>query len=330
LFHKRVLDNLAVIPGIKNINGFSTLPLTPTGNILGLEVDRDPPAATARPKVEYECVFPGLFRTMKMPVLQGRDFTDADRADSPHVVIIDEKLAAAYWPRENAIGKRLRLVDGNDPNPPWREIIGVVPQIKHFGPESQPRWMQVYLSQYQDPTSELSYVIDTTLPLGNVKADVERAIHEMDKDLPVDNFQTMDDLLGNYTASRKVSFLLLSAFAAIGLVLGAIGIYGVVANSVVRRRRELAIRIALGATHHHAAFLIVRSAVLSTLAGLALGSLTIAALARVLNAFLFGATALAPATYLFTVAGTATLALLACLVPTLTILRLSPQEILRE
>src|SRR5262249_55033555 len=118
-FHKRVLESLAAIPGIKNINAFSTLPLTPTANILGLEVDRDPPSATARPKVEYECVFPGLFRTMKMRVLQGRDFTDADRADSPHVVIVDEKLAAAYWPGESALGKRLRLVDGNDPNPPW-------------------------------------------------------------------------------------------------------------------------------------------------------------------------------------------------------------------
>src|SRR5262249_41995821 len=105
---------------------------------------------------------------------------------------------------------------------------------------------------------------------------------------------------------------------------------GVVANSVVRRRRELAIRLALGATHRQAVYLIVRSAALSTLAGLALGSLAIAALARVLNAFLFGVTALTPAIYLFTLAGTATLALLACVVPTRSIFRLTPKEILRE
>jgi predicted permease len=329
-FHKRVLDNLSIIPGVRNINGLSNLPLTPTGNILGLEVENDPPDVTAHPKVEYECVFPGLFRTMKMPVLQGRDFTDADRIDSPRVVIVDEKLAAAYWPGVSPLGKRLRLTEGNDPNPPWREVVGVVPQIKHFGPESKPRWMQVYLAQYQDPTSEVSYVMDTKLPLATVKASVDRAIHQLDKDLPLDNFQTMDDLLGNYTASRKVSFLLLTGFAAIGLILSTIGIYAVVANSVARRRREIAIRVALGATRQHTALLVARPAAISTLAGLALGLGMVAALARVLKAFLFGVTPLAPAAYFFSVAGILVFALLACLVPTTAIFRLDPQETLRE
>jgi len=190
--------------------------------------------------------------------------------------------------------------------------------------------MQVYLSEYQDPTSVVSYVMETTLPFGTVRSDVEQVIGQIDKDLPLNNFQTMDELLGNYTASRRVSFLLIAGFAAIALMLATIGIYAVMANSVVRRRRELAIRIALGASRNHAAFLVARTAAMCTVAGLALGLGSIAALANVIRAFLFGVVPLAPAAYVYTLAATATLAFLACLGPGYTVLRLDPQEILRE
>jgi predicted permease len=328
--HKYMLDNLSAIPGITAASGLSSLPLTTQGDLIDLQVDSDPTPATKSDMVEYECVLPGLFRTINLPLLQGRDFTNSERGDTPRVVIVDEILATKFWPGQSPLGKRIRLPEPSDPKAPWREIVGVVRQIRHFGPESRPRWMQVYLPQYQEPTNVLSFVMDTTLPMATVKTAAENAIHQIDKDLPLDNFQSMDELLDSYMVRRKVSLLLFSAFASIGITLGAIGIYAIVANSVTRRRRELAIRLALGATRRHTVLLITRAAAISTLAGILCASFIVVGVRRILATFLFGVTPLDPAVFVLCVVTTIVLAALAALLPTAPLFRLDPQKVLRE
>lgn len=329
-FHERVIAKLSSLPGISLSSGIESLPLTTQGNVMSLQPDAQSPLSAERSVVEYDSILPGLFKTMRLPLLQGRDFTEGDRDNTTPVVIVDDVLAAKFWPGQNALGKHLRLFETADSKAPWREVVGIVREVKHFGPEAKIRFMQVYVPEYQQPTPVMSFVLYTTLPEPSVKIAAENAIHALDSDLPVENFQDMDVLLDKYVAGRKVSLLLLSAFAAIAIMLGAIGIYSVIASSIVRRRRELAIRIALGATRRRSIVLIARLAMLSTLTGIVIGGILIIGLTRVLASFLFGIAVLDPTVYVLAIATVFVLSLGAALAPSMSILSLNPQSILRE
>jgi putative ABC transport system permease protein len=210
------------------------------------------------------------------------------------------------------------------------EVVGAVQEIKHFGPEAKVRWMQVYVPQYQDPSPTLSFVLSTTTPQTSIEPSVEKIVHELDKDLPVENFQPMDVYLDNFLSPRKISLLLLSAFAATGITLGMIGIYGIVANSVIRRRREIAVRMAVGATVFNTIVHITRLGLIAALSGIVVGSLIVVSLTRVLASFLFGISALRPEIYLLSALTIIGLALVASLIPALRLFRLNIQEILRR
>ena len=327
---KAALEKLAGNPGMESISGISSLPLTSQGDVTGLQADGQSSLGVERLQVEDESVLPGFFRTMQIPVMQGRDFTESDRAGAPNVAILDDALAAKLWPGQTPIGKRIRLVDSADRNPPWREVIGVVREIKHFGPEAKVRWMQVYVPQYQQPTPVFSFVINTTASESVVKNSAEKAIHDLDSEVPVENFATLDDLLGNYVSGRKVSLFLLAGFASIGIGLGIMGIYGVVANSVIQRRREIAIRIALGASRLSMIVLITKLGILAALGGILIGSGIVISLKSVLASLLFGITALDPSVYLASGVALILLAFLASLIPAARLFGLNVQQILRQ
>jgi predicted permease len=329
-FCKLAVEKLAHLPGMESISGISGLPLTTQGEVNNLDVDGQSPLFGQHLLVDDESVLPGFFRTMRLPLLQGRDFTDADHYDAPPVVIVDDILAAKLWPGQNPLGKRVRMTDLRNSVERWREVIGVVRQVKHFGPEAKVRWMQVYVPQYQDAAPMLSFVVNTTVPEPEAKTAAEKVLHELDKDLPVENFQMMDAYLDTFLSGRKVSLLLLTGFAATGIILGMIGIYGVVANSVIRRRREIAIRMALGATVPGTIILLARLGLLATLGGIVIGSVIVISLTRLLASFLFGITALDLPVYLATATVLAVLALAASLIPAAKLLGFNIQDILRE
>jgi hypothetical protein len=267
---------------------------------------------------------------MKTPILEGRDFTDADRADAPPVAIVDEVLAARMWPGQIALGKRLRLADLTDNGPPWREVVGVVRPVKYFGPERKPEHMQVYEPVDQHPPPFVSFIMHTSASIAALRAPAEKAIHAVAPDLPLQYFETLDDAIDQKESRRKISVVLLSSFAGVGVVLGVIGIYGIVANSVLRRRREIAIRMALGASMRSAMVIVTKLGLLATLAGIALGSVIVIGLTGVISAFLFGVKPLDVGVYLFSSIAIAVLAIIACVIPASSLLRLNPQQILRE
>jgi putative ABC transport system permease protein len=329
--YKLAVEKLARLPGVESISAISGLPLTTQGEVNKLEADGQSPLAGDSLLVEEESILPGFFRTMRLPLLQGRDFTDADHDGTPWVVIVDDILAAKLWPGKNPLGKRVRMTRRGGVIPEWLEVVGVVRQIKHFGgPEANVRWMQVYVSQYQNPSPMLSFVVSTTVPEGDIKTTAEKALQELDKDLPVENFQTMDSYLDTFLSGRKVSLFLLTGFAATGIVLGMFGIYGVVSNVVIGRRREIAIRMALGATARGAMVLVTRLGLVSTVGGIAAGSALVIGLTRLISSFLFGVTALDPAVYFLSAAILMVLALIASLLPAMRLLRFNIQDILRE
>jgi len=330
-FYRQAIQKIRNIPGVRSASAISTLPLSGAVHFINLQVENgQTEIATQRPFVDSPSVLPGYFETLRSPILQGRDFHDADTMSAPAVAIVDEVLAKRMWPGQSPLGKRIRLADIGDNAPPWREVVGVVRQVKHYGPEKEVPRMQVYVPLFQQPTPLMSFVVDFLADQRSIRSGAEEAILELDKDLPLDNFRTLDDLLSVYVSGREVSVLLLGSFAGIGITLCMIGIYGVVSNSVVRMRRELAIRMALGASVRNAIVLVIKVGLIGALGGILIGSAIVLSLTRVLSAFLFGVTPLDFSLYLVSAALIIVLALIACLVPAQSVLRLNPQDVLRE
>lgn len=328
-FYMRVSETLSTAPGLSRFSAISSLPLTTQASAITLETETDIHGSGQR-LVEDEAVLPGFFKTLKVAIVQGRDFTPNDREGAPQVAIVDEILAAQLWPGQTPLGKRIRLVERSDSETPWREVVGVVRQIKHFGPENKVRWMQVYVPEYQDPSPVMSFVIDTSLPAAAVKSEAERVVRAVDGSVPVESFQTMDSLLDNYLAGRKVTVFALSAFAAIAIVLGILGVYGVIANDAVARRREFAIRVALGATAGSVFLAAIRRAIFAAAAGIALAIALIASSSRLIIAFLFGVPPVDSEVYAIAASCIFLLTTAAALIPAKTLFRLPPSEILRS
>jgi putative ABC transport system permease protein len=328
-FYKAAAEKLAALPGTQASSAISSLPLTYQANANNLEVDAQSPLFGQKTLIEEESALPGFFQAMHVPLLQGRDFNDADRQDAPFVAIVAESLAAKLWPGQNPIGKRMLLPD-EDNKPVWREVIGVVRAIKHFGPERKTPWMQLYVPMYQNPLPSAGFVVNTTLPEAALRSVLEKAIHEVDGDLPLEEFKTMDAYLDSFLSARKVTVLVLSVLAAIGVIVGAIGVYGVVAGAVIQRRREIAIRMAIGATISNAILLVTRLGFFATLGGIAIGSILVMSLTRILAALLFGVSALDPTIYAVTAVILVVLAIVAGIVPAIRLMRFNIQEILRQ
>lgn len=329
-FYKLALEKISNSPGLATTSAVTALPLTSQGGVINVQLESSAPLAEERPLVEDEAVLPGFFKALNIPLLHGRDFRQSDGAGSPAVVIVDDLLAQQFWPGQSPLGKRIRLASPSDSTAPWREVVGVVHRIRHFGPEREPRWPRAYVPFYQDPRPTLSFIMNTTLPQAAVRSAIESAVRQIDPELPLDNFRSLEDLLNNYTGPRTLSLGLLGCFAAVALALGAIGIYGLVSHSVVRRRRDIAVRLALGASRRQALLMAVRPALMGSLAGMLLGGIAVAAISRVLAAFLFGTAALDPSIYALTAVVTLLIAVFAAFLAARTVLKLEPHQVLRE
>src|SRR5215469_2082492 len=328
--YKAAMEKLASLPGMELVSGISSVPLTSQALVNTIDLDAQSALFGQQLQVEDESILPGFFKAMQLPLLQGRDFSEADHDGTPPVVIVDDVLAAKLWPGQNPLGKRVDMSLMRGEPFRWLEVVGVVREIRHSGPERPVRWMQLYVPQYQDPSPVLSFVVNTTIPEAVAKSAAEKALHDLDKDLPVENFETMDVYLDTFLSGRKVGLLLLGGFAAIGILLGMIGIYGVVASSVIRRRKEIAIRMAVGATASSTIVLITRLGLLATLAGIVIGSAIVMSLTRILTSLLYGVSALDPTVYVTSAVLLIVLALTASVIPAMSLFRLNIQEILRR
>ena len=329
-FYDLAVEKLRRQPGMESTAATSGLPLTNQGVLGNIKTDEKSALYGENLLVENEFITPGFFRTMRLPLIQGRDFTDADNDAAPSVVIVDNVLAAKLWPGKNPVGQRLQMNEYTDNEWRWREVVGVVREIKHFSPEGAVRWMQTYVPHRQEATPMLSFVVNTTIPEAAVRAQAEKAIHELDGNLPVENFETLNGYFDVLLNGRKAGLLLLGGLALIGIVLGMIGIYGVVANAVTQRRREISIRLAVGATYTRTMLLVTRLGFVATLAGIVIGSALVMSLTRLLSSFLFGVNALDPAIYAVSAISLVALATVAGLVPAARLLRFNIQEILRQ
>jgi putative ABC transport system permease protein len=262
---------------------------------------------------------------MGIQLLQGRQFDDRDTADSPAVVVISETMARRFWPNENPIGKR--LTDGNPPN--WIQVIGVARDVRQFQLSAEPK-PQMYLSYKQAGYFVPRHlVVRTKVEPSILATTVRETVWKIDKDQPVSNISTMDEVLSDSIARERFSMLLLGIFAGLGLVLAAVGIYGVMSYSVAQRTHEIGIRMALGAQRSAVVKLAVGRELKLVLIGLGVGFAVAFALTRVMSTLLYGVSPTDPLTFsaiTFVLVG---VALLASYVPARRATKVDPMVALR-
>jgi putative ABC transport system permease protein len=330
-FHRAVLDGLAQLPGVETVGAVNWMPLG--GPLIKgdfhLEGGREPPRGAAW--VDKDVVSAGYFRTWGIRVREGREFTERDDARSPPVAILSASVARRLWPGASPLGKRIAVADKPGPND-WLTIVGVVDDVIQEGVTTSPspalyrHYPQVDQTFFID---HMTFGIRTGSNPGAIAAGMREALRRVDRNQPVQELATMEDLVSATTAEPRFQARLIGLFSVLALVLAAVGIYGVLAYSVAERTREIGIRMALGARAGDVSRMVVRGALALSVPGVLLGVLGALALTRVLGRLLFGVKPNDPATLVMVTVLLGVVSLLAAWIPARRAARVDPQIALR-
>jgi putative ABC transport system permease protein len=328
-FHNESLSRVAALPGVRSATYTLSLPIDGSNwNSVFILGDKPVPPRAELPSSAFTPVSSNYFEVMGIRLLKGRVFTEAENENSTRVTVINETMARRFWPNEDPIGKRLKQGWPEDKNP-WREVIGVVADVKLNGVDSETP-LQAYLPMSQEPSRYLGLIVRTVGDPLLAASMVEQTIYSIDKDLPIFDIRSMDQMLGNAIAQQRLTMVLLAGFAVLALVLAAVGIYGVISYSVTQRTHEIGIRIAMGAQARDVLRLIIGQGMLLTLIGIAAGLITSLAITRLMKSLLFGVSETDPLTYISLSIVLLFVALLACYIPARRAIRIDPMVALRH
>jgi len=307
-FFDQILQRVATIPGVEQVGGSRTIPLRDASLETPVSVDGRPPLApTDLPRASFRAVSSGYFATMRMPLVRGRSFTDQDRAGAPPVAIISETMAERLFGKSDPIGQRIKRGPVGSPAP-WATIVGVLRDARLTSID-QPPTSELYVPMLQSPPVTMAVVLRTRQDPATLGPAVIKAIQEIDADQPVYHTQTMNDVVSASVGQRRFAALLLVVFAVFSLGLAAVGVYGLVAQSVVQRRRELGLRMAIGASPGSVLAMVVRESLALAVGGIVVGLVLAALLTRFLQGQLFDVSAHDP--LVFAVVGPALLLVVA-------------------
>ena len=326
-FHRQVIEKIKAVPGVINAASVRAVPLGDNGSFATfLMTDRPEPPLAERPRGLLNFADPNFFATMRIPVLRGRVFTEHDQPGAPYVVVINQTLARRYFADRDPVGQQLRLPDSNQ----TAEIIGVVGDIKHFDLR-EPAAPQIYGALAQNPFVFTSVAVRTAgNPLRFAEA-IRQAAWEVDKDQPVWSVHTFAEVLQNLRGGiPRLMTVMFEAYAAMALLLAAIGIFGLVSYTVGQRTGEIGIRVALGAQPVDVIKLILRQGITLVFAGIITGAAAAAWLSQYLKSLIYAVSPLDPAAYGAGAALLAAVALAACLLPARRALRVNPVDALRQ
>jgi len=328
-FFRQVLARVEARRGVAGAAGVGTVFLSPTPYSMNFSIEGRPDFPfEQRVEVPVDAVTPAYFRVMGVPLRRGRTFDDRDTSTSTPVVIINETMARMFWIDEDPIGRRIKYGSLSSRSP-WLEIVGVVADTRRTGYDAPVR-PETYLPHAQAPDSAMMLVVRTTSEPEAMLAAVRAAVQSVDPGMAVHGGASLESLLGEMTAARRLNTLLLSVFAGVAVLLAAIGIYGVLAYSVEQRARELSVRIALGASAPRLLRLVLAEGLATSLAGLGIGLAGAALLSRSMSSLLYGVTPTDPATFAVTAGATSLVAIAASLPPALRALRVSPVDVLKR
>jgi len=274
-FFNQAFTRLQSLPGVESASGVSSLPLTTTSIArLRFTVDGRPPqSANERLTANFRAIQSNYFKSLGIALRSGRTFTEADSEQSPPVAIINESFKRSFWPDEDAIGKHITMPSAGNVS---REIVGVVSDVKHAALDADSGW-ELYLPYQQKPLNVMNLVLRTAGDPARLTASARQAILDVDPGQPIYDVKTMDEVVSDSLSQPRLYSVLLGVFAAVALMLAAVGIYGVMSSTVSQRRHEIGIRMALGAERRDILKMIVGQGMSMALLGVGLG--LIAALA---------------------------------------------------
>jgi putative ABC transport system permease protein len=337
-FRRDILTNVKAIPGVESAALTLSLPMEGSAGGIFIVGDRPAPSHAQIPFADFTPISPEYIKTMQIPLLKGRVFTEADTQKSPQVVLINETMARRFWPSENPIGKRVKLGWPEQSNP-WCDVVGVVGDVKMQG-VIEPTRLHIYFPTSQNSISSMYLAVRSQVEPQSLNAPIQAAVHTVDSQIPLYEVRTMEDRMQRAVVPQRAAMILLSAFALIAMLLAIVGIYGVISWGVVQRTREMGVRMALGALRRDVMWLVLRRCSLLVLAGVSLGLLGAFALTRVLGAslsevgpgktpLLFGVKAFDPITFIVAPILLALVALLACCLPARRATKIDPLVALR-
>jgi len=286
-YYGRVFDSIGELPGVASVAAVTFLPLSTIGQDFYRPYwpEGVTPAASAPLQANVRMATPGYFGTLGLPLVAGREFSDRDAADAPAVVIVNESLALTAWKGEDPIGRALML--DYQTGPSARQVVGVVRDARYRGPRSEPA-PEIFIPHAQNPYVTMNVVVRTTIDPGTLARSVRAEALSVDPEQPVHSVTTMDALLGERVQQDRFAMLLVALFAAAGLVTAVTGVYALLAYSVALRRREIAVRMAIGASSTSVARAIVTESLKLAVAGCVIGAGGVIAVSRVARAMLFG------------------------------------------
>src|SRR5947209_2449362 len=323
-FWNETLRRVQQLPGVEAAALTVVLPLSGSNTDSSFAIEGRPVGQKEPgPDEELRTVSPDYFKVLKTPLLRGRFFTDSDNLDAPGVVIINDALAKKYWPNEDALGKRITFNDPRKPNPKWLTIVGIVRSIRHRGLDVDPA-PEYYVSSNQRAENSFILAVRSTQDPRSLTSAVRREIQSIDPDQPIANVRTLENVTADSVAPRRMSMVLLGAFAGIALLLASVGIYGVISYLVVQRTHEIGVRMALGAQRGDVVRLVVGHAAKLVGFGTVIGLVLALFSTRTLSAFLYTVGAFDIATFGFVTVALAAVALLASYVPAVRATRADP------
>jgi putative ABC transport system permease protein len=330
-FFDALFERLRSMPGIQRVAATTSLPFDGPDSRLDLVIEHRTQQSQVPERADPRIVSTDYFETLGVPLVRGRTFTSHDNDSSVNVALINEASARRYWPGEDPIGRRISLGADDD----WREIVGVVADTRHEGLDADAE-PAVFLPQHQQFSNlgagfvrTMSIVIRSSNDVAATARILRAAVAAVDAELPVGAIRTMDDLIGDSVAPRRLNSLLVSAFAIVALALTASGLYGVMAYVVAQRTREIGVRMALGATRGQVLSMMFAQAARMTVVGIGIGIAGALAVARWMTSLLFGVSAADPLVYVAVSVLLAGVALVAVAVPVSRATRIDPLVALR-
>jgi putative ABC transport system permease protein len=330
-FQRQYFERLRALPGVEAAGGSLILPMSHDNIGVSFANPEQPVAEGLQPSADLTPITPDFFRTMQVPLIAGRDFTENDDKKAPAVMIVNQAFAQKFFPGENPIGKRLKpgAGDGDPGGPPWRQIIGVVGNVRHAATQREMR-PAMYLASSQLPTWCCPYsVVRTSVPPSTLEPAVRQLVSSMDSDIPVVEVRTMPELMSLELAQPRFAMVLFGAFAGLALILTVVGLYGVMTYSVSRRTREIGLRLALGAQRTGVLTMILRDAAVLLGTGVVLGAGAALASGSLLEKMLYGTGSRNPLILTAVSAGVALTGMLAAYIPALRAASIEPMRALR-
>jgi len=329
-FFSRVEARLAQLPGVEAVGAVNNLPLGGGYSCSAAVVEGETAFDVARqPCAEERVATPGYFDAIGLHRVAGRTLTAADDEKATPVVVVSESFAQHHWPGRSALGRRMKWGLDASSSDPWRTVVGVVRDVRHFGYDT-PAKPEVYMPEAQQTYEGLDVVVRSSTPIEQLLPTLRRAVAEVDPQLPLARPRAMDELLASSTATRRLRAWTIGGFAALALLLSTAGLYGSLAHAVGVRRRELSVRMAVGAGKRQIVGLVMGEGAALTAVGLLAGGAGAVAAARALRQLLFGVEPLDPLSFAAAAALLAAVALLAAWLPARRAAAVDPVRALRE